>query len=422
MTTSCVDIENHPCFNRELRHQVGRVHLPVAPNCNLGCNFCNRKYDCANESRPGVTSTVLTPGQALAYLERILESVEKPISVVGIAGPGDPFANPDETLDTLRRVRAAYPEMLLCVASNGLNLLPYVDALAELKVSHVTITVNAVDPEIGAEIYRFVRPKNVAHRGQGGAAMLWEAQREAIIALKARDIIVKINSIVMPGVNDHHIETIAETVAELGADMHNCMALVPVAETPFEHLIEPTATLMTKVRTAAGRHLPQMSHCTRCRADAVGLLGDSHGELVQTALREAASLPNNPGEERPYVAVASMEGMLVNQHLGEADEFLIFEAVGPDDFRLLETRPAPPAGHGLQRWRDMAAVLHDCRAVLCSAAGHKPRVMLGKDGIRVITTDGVITELLEALYAGHELPKPIVAGCSTCTGSGTGCG
>lgn len=398
------------------------MHLPVAPNCNLGCNFCNRKYDCANESRPGVTSTVLTPGQSIAYLEKILASVEKPISVVGIAGPGDPFANPDETLETLRRVRAAYPEMLLCVASNGLNILPYVGQLAELQVSHVTITVNAVDPEIGAEIYRFVRPVNVAYRGQGGAQMLWDAQREAIVALKQHDIIVKINSIVMPGINDHHIETIARTVAELGADMHNCMALVPVANTPFENLPEPTPTQMAKVRHAAKQHLPQMSHCARCRADAVGLLGDTHGELVQEALREAASLPNNPDENRPYVAVTSMEGMLVNQHLGEADEFLIFEQTAPGEFNLRETRPAPAPGLGVRRWREMAAVLADCRAVLCSAAGHKPRVMLGKSGINVVATDGMISELLERIYSGQDLPKPIIAGCSTCAGTGTGCG
>ena len=71
---------------------------------------------------------------------------------MGIAGPGDPFANPDETLETLRRVRAKYPEILLCVATNGLNLPPYLDELAKLKVSHVSITVNAVDPQIGAKI------------------------------------------------------------------------------------------------------------------------------------------------------------------------------------------------------------------------------------------------------------------------------
>ena len=93
----------------------GRVHLPVAPRCNVQCKICNRKFDCVNESRPGVTSGILTPYQSMVYLEKVFAG-KKNISVVGIAGPGDPFANSEETLDTLKRVRETYPDMILCVA------------------------------------------------------------------------------------------------------------------------------------------------------------------------------------------------------------------------------------------------------------------------------------------------------------------
>ena len=62
-----------------------------------------------NESRPGVTSTVLTPQQALAYLSDVVAKRPE-ISVMGIAGPGDPFANPDETMETLRLVAETFPE------------------------------------------------------------------------------------------------------------------------------------------------------------------------------------------------------------------------------------------------------------------------------------------------------------------------
>lgn len=141
-----MNIDDHPCFNKKAHHHFGRVHLPVAPRCNIQCKFCNRLFDCVNESRPGVTSAVLSPAQAMVYLEEVLR--QKPnIRVVGIAGPGDPFANAAQTLETCRQVRAQYPEMILCVATNGLNLSPYLDELARLKVSHVTVTVNAVDPK-----------------------------------------------------------------------------------------------------------------------------------------------------------------------------------------------------------------------------------------------------------------------------------
>ena len=59
----------HPCFDTKARQRWARVHLPVAPACNVSCNFCDRRFDCPNESRPGVTSVLLAPWQALAYLE-----------------------------------------------------------------------------------------------------------------------------------------------------------------------------------------------------------------------------------------------------------------------------------------------------------------------------------------------------------------
>jgi len=139
------DLEKHPCFNEKAKHLYGRIHLPVASSCNIQCKFCNRKYNCINESRPGVTSAVLSPAQGLRYLKEMKGKIPN-LSVVGIAGPGDPFAKPEITMETLELVNAAFPEMLLCVATNGFNLLPYVGRLSKYNVSHVTITVNAVDP------------------------------------------------------------------------------------------------------------------------------------------------------------------------------------------------------------------------------------------------------------------------------------
>jgi len=95
------------------------------------------------------------------------------IRVAGIAGPGDPFATPEDTLETLRLVRNRYPKMLLCVASNGLEVAAHAAELAQLQVSHVTLTVNAIDPEIGARIYAWVRAGIRVLRGVDGAAGCW---------------------------------------------------------------------------------------------------------------------------------------------------------------------------------------------------------------------------------------------------------
>ncbi|MFH0823951.1 MAG: nitrogen fixation protein NifB, partial [Pseudomonadota bacterium] len=122
---SALEKENHPCFNVEAKGKCGRVHLPVAPDCNIKCNYCNRKYDCVNESRPGVTSSVLNPRQAVLYLEQVLERTPN-ITVAGIAGPGDAFAHPKPTMETLRLIRKQFPNLLLCLATNGLNVGPYI--------------------------------------------------------------------------------------------------------------------------------------------------------------------------------------------------------------------------------------------------------------------------------------------------------
>jgi nitrogen fixation protein NifB len=88
------DMSKHPCFNSKSKHQYGRLHIPVAPSCNIQCKYCNRKYDCINESRPGVSSTTLNAEQSLRYVERIMEKNPN-IAVIGIAGPGDAFATPE---------------------------------------------------------------------------------------------------------------------------------------------------------------------------------------------------------------------------------------------------------------------------------------------------------------------------------------
>ena len=144
-------LQNHPCYNKAASANWGRLHLPVAPNCNIQCNYCNRKYDCANENRPGVTQHVYTPQEAAAFVHKVFDA-RQDISVVGIAGPGDPMCDADKTLETFRLVKNDFPHVMLCLSSNGLAVPDYVDEIADLGITHVTITANAIDPEI-AKMY-----------------------------------------------------------------------------------------------------------------------------------------------------------------------------------------------------------------------------------------------------------------------------
>ena len=438
--TSNMDINsvNHPCFNAKARKQFGRVHLPVAPRCNIQCRFCDRKFDCVNESRPGVTSGVLSPYQALVYLSHVFEA-KKNISVVGIAGPGDPFANPAETMETLRLVRQAYPEVLLCLATNGLAIAPYIDELAELNTGHVTVTVNAVDPEVGAKVYAWVRDGKRVVGPEEGAALLMERQLTAIEALKSAGVMVKVNAIMIPGVNDHHIVEIARRVSTLGVDIFNCLPFHENKASAFSHIKEPPMAAVTAVRKEAGVYIRQMTHCARCRADAVGCLGEPMDMALMNKLKACERMPAVPDtvwetpEEscrvtdsgRPFVAVASMEGLLVNRHLGEAGELMIF-GKQKGGFAHVETRKTPPAGRGEQRWTDLAGILSDCSALLVSGVGETPRMALTRSGVDVYAIEGVIDDALDALFHGKALNcmvkrLPRKEG-EMCSGMGMGCG
>ena len=389
--------ERHPCFNKAASGSYGRVHLPVAPRCNVQCNFCDRRYDCVNESRPGVTSAELKPFQALEYTRAALER-EPRISVVGIAGPGDPMANPAETLETMRLIHYAYPRLVFCLSTNGLDLAAHAEALARSGVSHVTVTCNAVDPDIGAKIYAWVRDGKVIYRGRDAAELLLERQLAAVAALKRLDLIVKINTLVIPGVNDHHLRDVARKARELGADLHNLIALHPVAGTPFGALAEPDAARMRGLRDEMGAFLPQMTHCRRCRADAVGTLGcDRSGELGDV-MAACASLAPECRDDRPHVAVATRDGMFVDRHLGEARRLQIWGRSEDGRFRLVETRKTPAAGGGRERWKMLAAELADCRAVLAGNMGDSPQAILRGHGIRCVPFTGGIADGLRAVY------------------------
>jgi len=432
-----LDLEKHPCFNEKVRQTHGRIHLPVAPRCNIQCRFCSREFDCANESRPGVTSVVLTPVQALTYLDRAL-TADPRLSVVGIAGPGDPFANPDETMTTLRLIRHAHPDILLCVATNGLAVGPYIDELAALKVGHVTITINAVDPAIGERIYAWMRYGKRVHRAREAAEHLLQCQLDAVRRLAALGVTVKVNTILIPGINDEHIEAVAEKVASLGAAIFNCIPLYPVEGTEFASIQPPSAEQTAEARDTAQHHLPQMRHCGRCRADAVGLIGELMPEVMQQAIHAAAEdrlpvpstemdTPGSEEERRPYVAVASREGVLVNQHLGEAEALSIYQEdeTSETGYELVEIRTTPPVGGGDSRWQALATLLADCRALLVAGAGPKPTKTLTAARIRVGVMEGLITDGLNAVYAGNPLRSPGRCGktCgSGCAGTATGCG
>jgi nitrogen fixation protein NifB len=273
MATTCADkkIQGHPCFGGN-HHKNGRMHLAVAPKCNIKCGYCTRRHDCANENRPGVTSRLLNPQEAMDKVREVMASeiLGPIIKVIGIAGPGDPLAN-QETFDTFSMIGDEFPHLIKCMSTNGLLLPEKVELLHELDLCSLTVTVNALEPRVGAKIYSFINYHGKRYEGIEAAEILIANQLEGIKMAAERGMTVKVNTVFIPGVNEEQIPHLAAKVKGLGASVMNVMPVIPQAD--FSHIAPPDANLLEELRSANEKIIGQMRHCRQCRADAVGLIG-----------------------------------------------------------------------------------------------------------------------------------------------------
>jgi len=434
-------IKDHPCYSSDAHHYFARMHVAVAPACNIQCNYCNRKYDCANESRPGVTSERLTPEQAARKVMAVAAKVPQ-LSVLGIAGPGDSLFDWRHTFETFRLVSRQLPDLKFCVSTNGLALPEHVDTLAELNIDHVTITINMVDPAIGAEIYPWIYHDGRRHTGLEAARILHERQMQGLEALVAKGILVKVNSVLIPGINDEHILDVNRAIRERGAFLHNVMPLIsdPAHGTAFGLAGRrgPTPAELKTVQDALGEGVKLMRHCRQCRADAVGMLGeDRSAEFTLDQIPETPVVDPEPrrlyrevvARERAdrdravaaasaglaqaapaaaprLVAVCTKGGGRINQHFGHAREFQVYE-VDTQGVRLVGHRRADnycQGGYGEDERMDVIlAALQGISTVFVAKIGRCPKDSLAEAGIEAV--DAFAFEYIEtavaAWYAGQ---------------------
>ncbi|WP_312336001.1 nitrogenase cofactor biosynthesis protein NifB [Anaerospora hongkongensis] len=380
----------HPCYSAEAHTKYARMHLPVAPACNIQCNYCNRKFDCVHESRPGVTSEILTPAEALLKFSWVKEQIEQ-LSVVGIAGPGDALANWPETKKAIELIKAIDPKMTFCLSTNGLMLPEYGQEIIDLGVNHVTVTCNAIDPEIGAKLYQYARYKGERLTGVTAAQVLLKNQLAGIEFLANHGVLVKVNIVMVTGVNDRHIPEVVKKVKELGAFITNIMPLIPAPGSNFENFPQTSMKDINEMRNLCQLDMQQMRHCKQCRADAIGLLGEDRSQ----EFRLSSIVQQQPASEeviaKPIkIAVASKYGKLVDLHFGHATEFRIYQGEN-NTFKLLETRQVDKYCAGMQecdteeeRREVIVESLKDCAAVLTMRIGHSAKERLRRKGIQSI--------------------------------------
>ncbi|MDR2129267.1 MAG: nitrogenase cofactor biosynthesis protein NifB [Burkholderiaceae bacterium] len=427
-------IKNHPCYSEQAHHHYARMHVAVAPACNIQCNYCNRKYDCSNESRPGVVSQKLTPEQAVKKVLAVASEIPQ-MTVLGIAGPGDSLASPAKTFETFRLLQERAPDIKLCLSTNGLALPDMVDEICKYNVDHVTITINMVDPAVGAKIYPWIFWRHKRVTGYEAARILHERQMQGLEMLSARGVLTKINSVLIPGINDEHLIEVNREVKKRGAFLHNIMPLISEAEHGTYFGLNgqrgPSAQELKAVQDACMGGANLMRHCRQCRADAVGLLGEDrsdeftldkieHMEVVydldrrrqyqnqveaerqaqsaakRQALAQVAATAMDGGAAaaaagddalKVLVAVATKGAGRVNEHFGHVSEFQIFEVSATQALFVGHRRVDMycQGGYGDdEQLPSVVRAINDCHAVLVAKIGACPKDELLQAGIEPV--------------------------------------
>jgi nitrogen fixation protein NifB len=277
-----------------------------------------------------------------------------------------------------------------------------------------------VDPQIGQHIYPWIYYKNRRYTGIEAARILTERQMQGLEMLTERKILCKINSVMIPGVNDQHLVEVNRAVKSRGAFLHNIMPLISAPEhgTVFGLTGQrgPSAQELKALQDSCEGEMNMMRHCRQCRADAVGLLGEDRSAEFSTekimamdveydsqtrkayqlkvedereakvAARQAEleTLAGEMSDIKVLIAVATKGSGRINEHFGHAKEFQVYE---------LSTAGAKFVGHrrvdlycqgGFGEEDSLATIvraINDCHAVFVAKIGGCPKDTLQAAGI-----------------------------------------
>jgi len=314
------------------------------------------------------------PVQAYADFRRVLALGT--VRMTGVCGPGDALADAANTMAYLRMVRDEHPEVGICLTTIGLGGQEWAEEFGRLGLNRVAILVDTVSSAVADKLYAWIRPGTKTLPRAAALDLLLCKQAEAVRAFKEAGVRVVVLTTVRSGINDHEVGIIARTMAALGADSMHVRLMQPE---------EDESGLLERLRAEVREFLP--------------LSENPEDLLVDASSGRVTPLHQVPGGIRPFVAVTSSDAQVVDMHLGQASQFLIY---GPQNGAvcLIGTRPAPAQGSGPARWDGVAEILSDCAYLLVASAGQKPRESLQAAGLTVIVAEGGVDGLVDKLYGG----------------------
>ena len=354
------------------------IHLPVAPQVTYRTRFA---------SAVPKKLHFLMPKEAVSLLDSIMEQRGESVMMAAITGPGDPFAVPDTTLETVKLIKERYPHLDVGLKTLGIGSERFAREFADAGVTYIEMQVDGIKAEMLEKLYAWIRPGHKTLKISDAVTLMLEEQRHGVPALKYAGMRTSIVTTLFPGHNIDHIGRISERMMELGADS---ISLVPYRPETGAEVLLP---------------LPDEGMIDKAERNAAKFLTVVDSILVMDDEQPAGKNDEIPGRPRPSgrkqrVAVVSSNGIDVDLHLGRAENILIYGPREDGLACLLETRKAPVSGGGENRWKQFSEMIDDCFVVLAASAGNSPRKVLSDYGISVIETDENIEGCVDVLYGG----------------------
>ena len=264
-------LTHHPCFSNQRQDLWARIHLPVAKRCNVKCIFCDHQSGAScHTSRPGYSARLMSANEAI---HRTLEERNKNsnLKIIAISGPGEPLYN-EETFETLEMIQSLDIDCKLCLSTNGVLLNEKTGKLVNLGVESISVSMSGINPEVVARIYEWAIIDGAIMRDLRMAKQIYSRQLKGIQHASRNGLIVKVNTILIPGLNTGDIQPLAKQISSAGAVLQNIVPLVPYCTS--EELRPPTPNELKTARIIGSEFISQFHHCRQCRSDVVGIPGN----------------------------------------------------------------------------------------------------------------------------------------------------
>jgi nitrogen fixation protein NifB len=145
----------------------------------------------------------------------------------------------------LEAIQKEFPHFTRCVVTDGLLLPRKLSQLQEVGVSALILNVNAVDADVGAQIYSSITLNRATLGGKEAFEVLSINQLEGLRDAADAGLLVEVNATYIPGVNSEHLVEVARVVKSLGACVVN---VTPLSSPTFEDVNMPSRDEMAQIR------------------------------------------------------------------------------------------------------------------------------------------------------------------------------